>query len=65
MLSYSMKWVLPGPPDGKIPVPEGGGLLETVATLGVGCSYHQIETWYRNALVPQRNPIYTAKNLRP
>ena len=58
MLSYSMKWV-PSSPDGKIPVPEGGGLLETVATFGVLTSYHQIETWYRNSFgASEKSDIY-------
>ena len=52
----------PGAANGKLPVPEGGGMLDTVATFGylAACT----TTWRFGtgiALLPQRNPLYTAK----
>jgi probable F420-dependent oxidoreductase len=54
----------PGSTDGRIPVPQGGGMLDVVATFGflaAGTSRLRFGTGV--ALVPQRNPIYTAKEI--
>ncbi len=62
VLFNEMEFPYPGSPDGKIPVPEGGGLLETVATFGVlAAATTKLRLGTGIALVPQRNPIYTAK----
>jgi probable F420-dependent oxidoreductase len=54
----------PSSKDGRIPVPEGGGMLDVTATFGFLAS---VTTTIRFgtgvALVPQRNPIYTAKEM--
>ena len=52
----------PGSRDGKLPVPEGGGMLDTVATFGLiaGCT-RRIRLGTGITLLPQRNPVYTAK----
>ena len=52
----------PGSRDGKLPVPEGGGMLDTVATFGfiAGCT-SSLRLGTGITLLPQRNPIYTAK----
>ena len=54
----------PSSKDGRIPVPEGGGMLDVTATFGFLAS---VTTTLRFgtgvALVPQRNPIYTAKEM--
>ncbi|MBD3646375.1 MAG: LLM class F420-dependent oxidoreductase, partial [Pseudomonadales bacterium] len=52
----------PGSRDGKIPVPEGGGMLDTVATFGfVAARTSTLRLGTGITLLPQRNPIYTAK----
>ena len=52
----------PGSRDGKIPVPEGGGMLDTVATFGyLAACTNTIRLGTGIALIPQRNPLYTAK----
>ena len=52
----------PGSRDGKIPVPEGGGMLDTVATFGyLAACTTTIRFGTGITLIPQRNPIYTAK----
>ena len=62
VLFNQMEFPYPGSADGKIPVPEGGGLLETVATFGVlAAATTKLRLGTGIALVPQRNPIYTAK----
>ena len=62
VLFNEMEFPYPGSADGKIPVPEGGGLLETVATFGVlAAATTKLRLGTGIALVPQRNPIYTAK----
>ena len=52
----------PGSKDGKIPVPEGGGMLDTVATFSflAGCTKN-LRFGTGITLLPQRNPVYTAK----
>ena len=52
----------PGSRDGKLPVPEGGGMLDTVATFGfLAAATKRIRFGTGIALISQRNPIYTAK----
>ena len=52
----------PGSRDGKLPVPAGGGLLDTVATFGfLASATTDLRLGTGICLLPQRNPIYTAK----
>ena len=52
----------PGSKDGKLPVPAGGGLLDTVATFGyMAAVTEKLRFGTGIALISQRNPIYTAK----
>ncbi len=52
----------PGAKDGKIPVPEGGGMLDTVATFGyLAACTKTLRFGTGITLLPQRNPVYTAK----
>lgn len=52
----------PGASNGKLPVPEGGGMLDTVATFGyLAACTEQLRFGTGIALLPQRNPVYTAK----
>jgi probable F420-dependent oxidoreductase len=54
----------PSSKDGRIPVPEGGGMLDITATFGFLASVTStIRFGTGVALVPQRNPIYTAKEM--
>ena len=52
----------PGSRDGKLPVPAGGGMLDTVATFGfLAAATKQIRFGTGITLISQRNPLYTAK----
>jgi probable F420-dependent oxidoreductase len=54
----------PSSKDGRIPVPEGGGMLDVTATFGfLAGATSRIRLGTGVALVPQRNPIYTAKEI--
>jgi len=54
----------PGSKDGRIPVPEGGGMLDVTATFGfLAASTKPVRLGTGVALVPQRNPIYIAKEV--
>jgi probable F420-dependent oxidoreductase len=54
----------PGSKDGRIPVPEGGGMLDVTATFGfLAAATTRVRFGTGVALVPQRNPIYTAKEM--
>ena len=54
----------PSSKDGRIPVPEGGGMLDVTATFGfLAAATSTIRLGTGVALVPQRNPIYTAKEI--
>jgi len=54
----------PGSKDGRIPVPDGGGMLDVTATFGfLAASTKTLRFGTGVALVPQRNPIYTAKEM--
>jgi probable F420-dependent oxidoreductase len=62
VLFDEMEFPYPGSADGKIPVPHNGGLLDTVATFGfLAAATRTIRLGTGVTLVPQRNPIYTAK----
>jgi probable F420-dependent oxidoreductase len=50
--------------DGRIPVPPGGGMLDVTATFGfLAAVTSKLRFGTGVALVPQRNPIYTAKEM--
>jgi probable F420-dependent oxidoreductase len=54
----------PSSKDGRIPVPEGGGMLDVVATFGfLAAATSKLRLGTGVALVPQRNPLYTAKEI--
>jgi alkanesulfonate monooxygenase SsuD/methylene tetrahydromethanopterin reductase-like flavin-dependent oxidoreductase (luciferase family) len=54
----------PSSKDGRIPVPEGGGMLDVTATFGfLAAATDRIRLGTGVALVPQRNPLYTAKEM--
>ena len=62
VLFDEMEFPYPGSRDGRIPVPEGGGMLDTVATFGyLAAVTEKLRLGTGICLVPQRNPIYTAK----
>ena len=62
VLFDEMEFPYPGSRDGKIPVPEAGGLLDVVATFGfLAQATSRIRLGTGICLVPQRNPVYTAK----
>ena len=52
----------PGSATGKLPVPDGGGMLDTVATFGyLAACTKTLRFGTGITLLPQRNPVYTAK----
>jgi probable F420-dependent oxidoreductase len=54
----------PGSKDGRLPVPDGGGMLDVTATFGfLAAATTTLRLGTGVALVPQRNPIYTAKEM--
>lgn len=54
----------PSSKDGRIPVPEGGGMLDVTASFGfLAAVTSKLRFGTGVALVPQRNPIYTAKEM--
>jgi probable F420-dependent oxidoreductase len=54
----------PGSKDGRIPVPPGGGMLDVTATFGfLAATTKTLRFGTGVTLVPQRNPIYTAKEM--
>jgi len=62
VLFDEMEFPYPGSRDGKIPTPDGGGLLDTVATFGfLAAATKTVRLGTGITLVPQRNPVYTAK----
>ena len=62
VLFDKMEFPYPGSKDGKIPVPNGGGMLDTVASIGYMASQtKKLRFGTGITLVPQRNPVYTAK----
>lgn len=57
-----MEFPYPGSRDGKLPVPAGAGLPDTTTTFAFLASVTKTLRFGTGiALVPQRNPIYTAK----
>jgi probable F420-dependent oxidoreductase len=57
-----MEFPYPGSKDGRVPVPEGGGILEMTATFGfLAAATKHIRLGSGICLVRQRNPVYTAK----
>jgi probable F420-dependent oxidoreductase len=57
-----MEFPYPGSKNGRVPVPEDGGILEMVATFGfLAAATKRIRLGSGICLVPQRNPVYTAK----
>jgi probable F420-dependent oxidoreductase len=61
VLFDEMEFPYPGSPDGKLPIPSGSGLPDTVVTLSFLASHTKnIRFGTGVTLIPQRNPIYTA-----
>ncbi len=61
VLFDEMEFPYPGSRDGRIPMPKGGGMLDTVATFGyLAAVTSTLRFGTGITLVPQRNPIYTA-----
>lgn len=57
-----MEFPYPGSRDGRVPVPEGGGMLDMVASFGfLAAVTKRIRFGSGIALISQRNPLYTAK----
>ncbi|HWY14535.1 MAG TPA: TIGR03619 family F420-dependent LLM class oxidoreductase [Rhizomicrobium sp.] len=62
LLFDRMEFPYPGSKNGRVPVPEDGGILEMVATFGfLAAATKRIRLGSGICLVPQRNPVYTAK----
>lgn len=62
VLFDEMEFPYPGSRDGRLPVPDGYGLLDIVPTFGYLASVTKnLRFGTGVALIPQRNPIYTAK----
>ena len=62
VLFDEMEFPYPASADGRIPVPEGGGLLDTVATFGyVANATSTLRLGTGITLISQRHPVYTAK----
>lgn len=62
VLFDEMEFPYPGSRDGRIPVPAGGGLLDTVGTIGfMAACTERLRFGTGITLLPQRNPVYTAK----
>ncbi len=54
----------PGSKDGRLPVPDGSGMLDVTATFGfLAAVTTKLRLGTGVALVPQRNPMYTAKEI--
>ncbi len=62
MLFDEMEYPYPGSPDGKLPIPHGQGAPDQAAIIGFLASLTtQLRFGTSISLIPQRNPIYTAK----
>ncbi len=62
VLFDEMEFGYPASKDGRIPVPEGGGMLDTVATFGfLADATEQLRLGTGITLISQRHPLYTAK----
>jgi probable F420-dependent oxidoreductase len=54
----------PGAKDGRLPVPDGSGMLDVTATFGfLAAVTKKLRLGTGVSLVPQRNPMYTAKEI--
>jgi probable F420-dependent oxidoreductase len=54
----------PGSKDGRLPVPDGSGMLDVTATFGfLAAVTTKLRLGTGVSLVPQRNPMYTAKEI--
>jgi probable F420-dependent oxidoreductase len=61
VLFDEMEFGYPGTADGKLPIPEGAGLPDTVVTLSfLASATSTLRFGTGVSLIPQRNPIYTA-----
>ena len=61
VLFDDMEFPYPGSRDGRIPMPKGGGMLDTVATFGyLAAVTSTLRFGTGITLLPQRNPVYTA-----
>ena len=62
VLFDEMEFPYPGSRDGRIPVPEGGGLLDTVSSIGfMAAVTERLRFGTGITLLPQRSVVYTAK----
>jgi len=62
VLFDEMEFPYPGSKDGRIPVPAGGGMLDTVATFGfLANATTNLRLGTGITLISQRHPLYTAK----
>jgi len=62
MLFDDMEFGYPGSPDGKLPIPAGQGAPDQTAMIGFLASQtRQLRFGTSISLIPQRNPVYTAK----
>ena len=61
VLFDEMEFPYPGSPDGRLPIPHGSGLPDTVVTLSYLAGVTEnLRFGTGVSLIPQRNPIYTA-----
>jgi len=62
VLFDEMEFPYPASKDGRIPVPTGGGMLDTVATFGfLANATSSLRLGTGITLISQRHPLYTAK----
>ena len=62
MLFDEMEFGYPGSPDGKLPIPEGCGVPDQSTIISYLASHTKTLRFGTSiSLIPQRNPIYTAK----
>ena len=62
LLFDEMEFPYPGSADGRLPIPEGQGAPDQVAMIGFLASQtKQLRFGTSISLIPQRNPVYTAK----
>jgi probable F420-dependent oxidoreductase len=62
LLFDEMEFGYPGSRDGKLPVPEGSGVPDQSTIIGYLASHtERLRFGTSISLIPQRNPIYTAK----
>ena len=62
VLFDEMEFGYPGSRDGRLPIPEGAGMPDTVATFAfLAAATKTLRLGTGITLIPQRNPLYTAK----